>query len=234
MRLQISGALISSLMIAGLALADDHPRTVSVDGTGSVTVAPDMARVSMGIMALSDNLESAQKDVAAVTSRVLALTDRLGVDRKYVNSTGASVRPNYRWNRDRDEQELTGFVVERSIEVELRDLDKLGPLIEQAVGTGVNQVSPPLLDSTQRRDSYRQALALAVADARQNAATLAAAAGEQLGPVQSIVASSGYASPRPMLRAQADMAMAEGTASYNAADLRFDASISVVFALTSD
>lgn len=234
MRLQISGALISSLMIAGLALADDHPRTVSVDGTGSVTVAPDMARVSMGIMALSDNLESAQKDVAAVTSRVLALTDRLGVDRKYVNSTGASVRPNYRWNRDRDEQELTGFVVERSIEVELRDLDKLGPLIEQAVGTGVNQVSPPLLDSTQRRDSYRQALALAVADARQNAAALAAAAGEQLGPVQSIVASSGYASPRPMLRAQADMAMAEGTASYNAADLRFDASISVVFALTSD
>lgn len=234
MRLQISGALISSLMIAGLALADDHPRTVSVDGTGSVTVAPDMARVSMGIMALSDNLESAQKDVAAVTSRVLALTDRLGVDRKYVNSTGASVRPNYRWNRDRDEQELTGFVVERSIEVELRDLDKLGQLIEQAVGTGVNQVSPPLLDSTQRRDSYRQALALAVADARQNAATLAAAAGEQLGPIQSIVASSGYASPRPMLRAQADMAMAEGAASYNAADLRFDASISVVFALTSD
>lgn len=214
---------------SGLVLGDED-RHVTVQGNGSVALAPDMARVSLGVMALNETLQTAQQEVAAVTNRVLALTDRLGIERKHINTTGASVRPNYRWNKERDEQELTGFVVERSIQVELRDLDRLGQLIEQAVGTGVNQVSPPALDSSGRADAYRQALALAVADARRNAGTLASAAGETLGPVQSITAGSSYEPPRPMmLRAQADMA--EAAAGYNAADLRFDATVTAVFRL---
>src|SRR5690606_41228399 len=63
----------------------------------------------------------------------------------------------------------------------LRDLDKLGPLLERAFDLGINQVSEPQLDSSRRRELEREALAKAVEDARLNAQAVARAAGARLG-----------------------------------------------------
>ena len=122
------------------------------------------------------------------------------------------MQPDYRWNQVKEQQELIGYIAQRTIEVELRDLDKLGELIEGAVKAGVNQLQPPILDSSKRRDAHREALSLAAADARANAATLAAALGAKLGKVVTINAvEGGPPMPQPMMRMQADMAMAEGS-----------------------
>lgn len=221
---------------AGLVQADEMPRTISVDGSGYVTVPPDMARVSLSVTERDPSLPAAQQAAAAVTTRVLALLDGLGIDRKQVNSTGATVEPSYRWNRDTQEQELTGYIAQRQIDVEILDLEGLGKVIEGAVAAGVNQVSPPVLDSTARRDAYRKALANAATDARENAQTLADTMGVKLGPVLQMNTGSRVPEPRPMMRAQADMmAVAESAPeTYNAGDIRFEASVSAVFTLVNE
>jgi uncharacterized protein YggE len=187
----------------------------------------------MSIVERRKNLAGAQAAVAKVTAKVLALTDRLEIDRQRVDTTGASVRPDYRWVPERNEQELKGYIAERRILVDLRDLEKLGKLVEGCVAAGVNQVSPPQMQSSKRRATYRLALAKAAQDARANAEQLADALGAELGEVLEV--NAGAAAPQPVAIRSRMLAnaMADGgaTETYNAANLSFTTTISVVFAL---
>ncbi|MDH3977415.1 MAG: SIMPL domain-containing protein [Gammaproteobacteria bacterium] len=215
-------------------MAADHAveRTVTVSGQGAVTLQPDLARISVSVEARNTSLPDAQEKVATVTAKLLKVTDDLGIDRTLVSTTGATLQPDYRWDRDKGVRELVGYIAERRIEVELRDLANLGPFIESAVAAGANQVSPPSFDSTQRREAYRAALVKAAEDARQNAQQLADSFGARLGAVIRVNASG--ESPRPrVMRAQADMAVVSEAAveTYNTADIRFDASVNAQFEL---
>ena len=221
---------------AGTLFADAPERTVSVDGIGHVIASPDMARLRLAVAERDADVRAAQGRAAVVTGRILEVFDRLGIDRKQVTSTGATVEPNYRWNRDTQEQELLGYTARRQIDVELLDLENLGEVVEGAVAAGANQVSAPVLDSTRRREHYRKALAVAAEDARNNALTLAEALGAQLGPALQINAGQQRPEPRRIRLAQESaMAVAEAAPeTYNAGDIRFEASVGVVFELITE
>lgn len=216
------------------ATAAETPRTITVDGSGYATVEPDTARLNLSVEARDPSLAQAQRDVADVTARVLALLAELGVERRHIDSTAATVQPHYRWNRQTEQQELIGYIAARRLNVEIRDLGLLGRAVEGAVAAGVNQVSPPALDSTERRQTHRAALAAAAADARANAETLADSLGVRLGPVIRIDAGGGSPPPpRPLARGVQEMALSADAApaTYNAGEIRFDAAVSVEFAL---
>ncbi|MBT8080444.1 MAG: SIMPL domain-containing protein [Gammaproteobacteria bacterium] len=214
-------------------MAKETPRTVSVTGTGTATAAADKATVSMSIVARSPELDAAQRAAAEVTARVLELTDSLEIDRKLVDTTGAGVRPDYRWNREKEEQELRGYIAERQMVVKVEDLELLGRLIEGAVGAGVNQVSPPQLDSNEREEAYRQALRRAAIDARESADVLAKTLDARIGDVITINAGSNRPpQPGPQLRVTAMAMESDASATYNPADLTFSATVDVVFELT--
>ncbi|MGB5166293.1 MAG: SIMPL domain-containing protein [Woeseiaceae bacterium] len=221
------------VITATQVMADEQLRTITVNGSGYAEVEPDRASVRMSIVAREKTLDAAQKQAADVSAKVLQMTERLGLKRDKVDTTGASVRPDYRWNRDKEEQELRGYIAERQIHIEIDELEKLGALIEGAVSAGVNQVSPPQLDSSKRKGAYREALRMAAEDARANAAELAKTLDATLGPVLSV--NSGSNAPRPPTpyagRMQAMAADSGAAESYNAADLSFSATVTVVFEL---
>lgn len=221
------------LSIGVSVMADETTRTVTVNGTGFAEVEPDRATLRMSIVARDPTLAAAQKMAADVTNKVLAMTDRMNIDRDQVDTTGASVRADYRWNRKNEEQELRGYIAERQISVKVEDLEKLGALIEGAVSAGVNQVSPPQLDSSKRKETYRRALHVAAEDAKANALQLAESLGAGLGPVISV--NSGMNTPRPPEPypngARAMAVESDAAESYNPADLSFNAMVTVVFQL---
>lgn len=215
------------------AMADDVVQTVSVTGNGRVNTLPDRATVQMSIVSRAKELDAAQAGAVKVTAAVLSLTDELDIKRNKVDTTGATVRPDYRWNRDTEKQELLGYIAERQMNVKVDDLDRLGRLVEGAVAAGVNQVSPPQLDSSRRETKHREALAVAAKDARANAEVLAETLGAKLGNPISI--SDGSAPPRPpvpQLRMAAAME-SDSAATYNAGDLTITATVSVVFELVN-
>jgi len=224
--------VVTLLVLSSAVFAQGELRTITVVGTGSASVAPDRASVQMSIVARSATVAAAQDEAATVTAKVLEMTSKLGIDRERIDTTGSSVRPDYRWNRETEEQELRGYIVQRQMQVDVRDLERLGALIEGAVEAGVNQVSPPMLDSSKRRDAYREALDAAAKDAQANAAQLARSLGAELGDVLQITTVSEPSAPQPMMRmAMADVAESSAPETYNAADLNFEASITAVFAL---
>ncbi len=230
----VKSLLVVLLLSMGVcAMADEKTQTITVNGTGFAKIAPDRATLQMSIVAREPTLAAAQKAAADVTSKVLEMTDRMDIDRDRVDTTAASVRADYRWNREKEEQELRGYIAERQIVVEIEDLEKLGALVEGAVGSGVNQVSPPRLDSNKRRETYRLALRAAAQDARANASQLADALGASLGRVVSIDTRTNE--PRPPVPYAANVrsmaAESDAVESYNAADLSFNAEVTVVFEL---
>jgi len=226
----------SMLATAGVASAAEAPqRLVSVTGSGEVKAQPDMAYVTLGVEARKPTLAAARTEVNAAVERLLALTRELKIEPKFVDSTRLQVQPDYRWDEKASKQVLLGYVVNRQIEVEVHDLDRLGTLLEKSVSAGVNQLGGARLDSSRRKELEREALTKAVDDARLNADALARAAGAKLGPVQSISAAGTM--PVPMY-AQKAMSVAaappmadEADQSYQPSEMKFTANVSAQFEL---
>jgi uncharacterized protein YggE len=231
-RLRPTILILAALLPLVAHAADDRPRTVSVTGSGEVSASPDLAQVTLGVEARAPTLAAARSTVAATVEKVLALTRSLGIDPKLVNATRLQVQPDYSWDDPTRKRTLVGYVVGRQVQVELRDLEQLGPLLERAVDAGVNQVGDPALDSSRRKDLEREAMTRAVNDARQNAETLARAAGVRLGPVRTLNG-GGAPPPMPMFRQVAmDAAAAPAPeATYQTGELRFTATVSAEYDL---
>ena len=226
----------SMLATAGVASTAEAPqRLVSVTGSGEVKAQPDMAYVTLGVEARKPTLAAARTEVNAAVERLLALTRELKIEPKFVDSTRLQVQPDYRWDEKASKQVLLGYVVNRQIEVEVHDLDRLGTLLEKSVSAGVNQLGGARLDSSRRKELEREALTKAVDDARLNADALARAAGAKLGPVQSISAAGTM--PVPMY-AQKAMSVAaappmadEADQSYQPSEMKFSANVSAQYEL---
>lgn len=225
-------AALLLVLVSVTATADDNDvvRTISVSGFGSVETPPDRATLSLSIVARESTVAAAQKRAAEVTAEVLEMAGDMEIPDNRIDTMSASVRPDYRWNRETNTQELLGFIASREMRIELHDLDKVGAVIERAVEAGVNQVSPPQLSSSTARDAYRDALEKAAEDATQNARRLAEGLGLKLGKAIDVAAGTAPRPPQPTRQLEEITVMAADAAeTYNAGDLTVSARISIVF-----
>jgi len=224
---------VALLSASAQAAEADQPRTVTVSGQGEIQAEPDRASVTLGVESRKLKLEEARAEVARTVDAVLKLTRDLKIEQKLVRSTRVNVQPEYNWEANSRERNLIGYYVSRQIEVDLRDLEKLGQLLEQATDLGVNQLGDPRLDSSKRRELEREALAKAVEDARANAEAVAKAANAKLGSARSISASSGVVQP-PMPMRMKVMAAAEGadaSQSYQSGQMSFTGAVQIEYDL---
>ncbi|HVF16630.1 MAG TPA: SIMPL domain-containing protein [Steroidobacteraceae bacterium] len=231
----LAAALSCALWVSGANAAEaDRLRTVSVQGQGEVQAEPDRAFITLGVESRKLKLEEARADVARAVEAVLKLTRDLKIDQKLVRSTRVNVQPEYNWDNNARERNLIGYFVSRQVEIELRDLEKLGQLLERATDLGVNQLGDPRLDSSKRRELEREALAKAVEDARANADTVAKASGGKLGSARTISASSGFVPPpMPMARMKVAMAAeaADASQSYQSGQMSFTGTVQIEYDL---
>lgn len=229
---------VAAAVVASGAVAAEPaplPRLASVTGQGEVKAMPDIAYVTLGVEARKPSLGEARGEVAAAVERLLALTRQLQIDPKRVDASQLQVQPEYRWNEKDRQRVLLGYYVSRQVHVELHDLEQLGTLLERAVSAGANQVGGAQLDSSKRKELEREALNVAVADARQDAEVLARAAGVKLGPVYSLSASS-EGPPIMYQKAMMRSAMAApaedaAAGSYDIGEMKFTATVSAQWEL---
>lgn len=233
--LSLSTAVACALLAASSVMAaeSEHPRVISVSGQGEVQAEPDRAVLTLGIESRKPKLEDARAEVTKSVEAVMKLTRDLKIDPKYVRTTRINVQPEYNWDGSAKERNLLGYFVSRQVEIDLRDLEKLGQLLEKSIDLGVNQLGDPRLDSSKRRDLEREALSKAVADAKLNAESVAKAAGAKIGPPRTISASSGFSPPpMPMVKAMARTEMASDAAgSYQSGQMTFNGQVQVEYDL---
>jgi uncharacterized protein len=190
----ILAALLPPFLLGAASAAADEPRGIRVNGAGEVLVVPDMARISLEVRQEGEDAAALKGTLDEVTARVLALTERLNVPPRDVTAAAVNIYPRYR-HHPTDEPRIDGIVAVRTIEVTLRDLARIGDLINQSLEAGVNGVGGVALDAQNRADLERAALDLAIDEATREAAQIARRFGVGLGPLTYASTSQHYVQP---------------------------------------
>ena len=231
-----AGALCALIFCTAAAAADaPRDRLLVVGGTGEVEVAPDRADVGFAVEASEKSLADAEKAVTEATAKLLKLCDALGIPKSEVRSAQLIVNPQYDGGVVSNRPRIVGYYVSRQVDVDLRDLSRLGKLLQGAVETGANRVSGVSFGSTREDEHQRAALAKAAEDAKANAEALAKAMGVKLGRLHALTAAESGGMPMPMMFERAQMKTMAGSMAadqtYQAGEIKFQASVTAEYDL---
>jgi uncharacterized protein YggE len=177
--------------------------TISVTAEAASSVTPDRARLRFAIETEAETAATAADRNGDLTTAAIAAVRALASADDDLSTTGFSISPVY--SRDGDRR-VVGYRVVNALVVTLTDIERVGPVIDAAVGAGANRVDGLDFFAADSRAAYLDALARAVERARSEAETMARAAGGELGRVVSL---QSYQTGQPVARAMAEgMAMA--------------------------
>jgi uncharacterized protein len=161
------------------------PRTINVNGTGIVMVTPDIAYISIGVHTEADTAEAAVAQNNTQTQKVVDAIKAQGVADKDLRTDNFSIYPNQKYDETGKPQGTT-YVVDNTVNVTVRDLTKMGEMLDAAVKAGANSVNSVQFDVEDKTSALSEARVAAVKDAQKQAEELAQAAGIALGDIQTI------------------------------------------------
>ncbi|MBO1907533.1 SIMPL domain-containing protein [Microvirga sp. 3-52] len=202
--------LLTLAMIAALgspAAAEDlsrpPPGRVSMAGDGEAFGSPDMATFSAGVVSIAPTAQVALDQNTNTISSVLAALRGAGIEARDLASSGFSVQSRFVYPQSKPGQpaeppKLDGYEVRNSVTVKVRDLGRLGAILDLAVQNGANQVGGIGFDIQDKDALLDQARQDAIADAQRKAEKAARAAGLKLGRVLALSETVQQFPPRPM------------------------------------
>jgi uncharacterized protein YggE len=186
-------------------------QTVRVTGRGEVSARPDLAVVTLGVITAAKSAsEAMQTNAKAASALVAALKDK-GIAPKDIATSSIDLASEYSYdNQNKTPPRLIGYKASNRVEVRLREIDKVGELLDQAVASGVNEIRGPVFTFANPGKLRDEARRLAAIDATKNAGIFAEGLGLKLGKVVNLSEGSNAAEPRPvvMARMAADVASA--------------------------
>ncbi len=172
--------LIATMVASGAAAQTQDavpPLSIRVTGEARVTTAPDQAEIDVGVITRGDTARRAAEQNARETARVLAeLKKGLGAAGA-IQTIGYAVRPEYRYPREGGEPQISDYVATNVVRVTISDLDRVGEVVDVAVGAGANRIQRIRFMLKDEAAVYRQALQQAADQAEAEAEALAAALG---------------------------------------------------------
>jgi uncharacterized protein YggE len=166
------------------AEGDPADHTISVAGSGKVTVVPDMATINLGVLVQRDKAKSAREAGAEAMTRVIASLKAQGIDDKDIKTAWVSLNPVYDYQSTT--QRITGYQLQNTVTVTVRDLSKVSDVLDDSVIAGATTVNGISFDVADRTAAEAQARTAAMVDAKAKADTLASAAGVSITGVASI------------------------------------------------
>ena len=185
-------------------------RSITVPGQGTVIVEPNVASVRLGVNVLADTAGAARETAASTMKAILDAVRKQGVARRDVRTALVSLNPTMDYSNNKGPR-ITGYQVQNSVSVTLRNLAKTGELIDAALGAGASTLDSLDFHLDDPTAAAAEARAAAMTDARARATTIARAAGAKLGDVLAVA--EGQPSSPPMPFPAARMAMKADTAS---------------------
>lgn len=190
-----------SLLVSPLAAqAPTQPPVpqIVVSATGEVKVSPDRATIMIGVQSRATTAAAASAQNSQKQRAVIEAIKQRGVPAEQISTTGFSVIPETRYDREGQQApRTTSYLVVNTVTVELKRVDQVGPVIDASLAAGANQINS-LSFGVQSADSARRvALGSAMAKARGDAEAIARAAGGSLGTLLEVTVAD-YGVPRPM------------------------------------
>lgn len=158
-------------------------RSITVSAQGSVTAEPDIAYLSAGVVSEAETAKDALAKNAATMAKLIEGLKALGMAARDMQTSALNVEPRYVLAKDNRTQTLNGYRVTNQLHLIVRDVARMGEIVDQAITLGANQLGRVTFEVSNADVLKDEARKAAMANARKRAELFAAAAGVQLGPV---------------------------------------------------
>jgi uncharacterized protein YggE len=169
------------------------PRTITVVGTGTVSVTPDIATAHIGVETTGTSVRDAIDDASETMADILEALTAAGVAERDIQTSGFNVwadrnarpAPMIDSATSAATEQIT-YRVNNNVRVIIRDLDSVGAIIDAAVEAGANAINGVNFGIDKPEALASEAREKAIADALAKAEELAALNGVAVGPVVSV------------------------------------------------
>jgi uncharacterized protein YggE len=212
-----------------------NEKVIHASGNGNVIGTPDRAQVTFAVETENADVKVAQQANALQMTKVIDALVAFGIPKDAMKTTGYTIYPVYEDTKTPFGQKVRTYQVSNTLTVTLHDVNKTGDVIDIAVANGINQARSIqfMLSDEQAQVLRIQALTNAVARARADADTVAAALGTTIVDVKSADIGGGYA-PVLFENYQADNALlksAGASTPIQTGDITVTAQVSITYTI---
>lgn len=176
-------SLVSSPIASVNRAALARRATLTVTGVGEVEVDPDVARVQFGVESKAETAQEAQAVNNIIMAQIIEALHRLGIEDKDIRTQYFSLYPQYNYDRESGEQFLIGYRAVNEVEVQVKDIHRLGEVIDAAINAGANRIQNVTYGVQNDTEYANAALEAAIQNAVEKANVMAAAAGVKIGGI---------------------------------------------------
>ena len=219
-------ALSLMLMLALPGLAENDNRLLTVSGSANVSIDADFATIEIGVTTRGGTAMDTQTENERIMQEVITAITALEIKREDIRTSMFNIYADH----NVETKEVT-YVVSNTLAVTIKDIDKVSQVIDAAARKGANNVYSLSFQASKNPEAIKQAITLAVKDARDKAAMLAEAAGISLGDIIRIDLPQNYGG---LYMAKENMAMAMGGDSASAivsGKVTVSADVTIVFGI---
>lgn len=215
--LAVSWATLSASGTYSNSISPDRHRSFVVRGEGKVTTKPDIAEFSVSVSTegRTSNLSETQKENSEKNNSVISFIKENGVKDEDIRTTGYSIEPRYEYPNCAylsicPPAKLVGYTVRNTVNVKIRDFEKISPILSGVVERGANNLSGPYFNIDEPEKLKSEARAEAIGKAKTEALEIAKASGIRIGRIMSI--SEDYSPIYPVYRGYMKAAVANEAA----------------------
>lgn len=183
---------------AVLAPAAQGGTLLSVSAQAEARRVPDIASISTGVVVQAPDANAAMRANAEQMTRVVAAIRKAGIAERDIQTSGINLNPQYRYADDQPPA-ITGYQASNTVQITVRDLARLGAILDALVAVGANQINGPSLDVDDKQSAYDEARRSALEKAQQRARMYADALGMRVRRIVSISEGGSVGPPMPMM-----------------------------------
>lgn len=226
-------------MTALPAMAQDHcamndQTTLNISADSELKSAPDIATISAGVVTLNLKAEQSLKENSTQMNAIFEALKVAGIADKDMQTSGITLNPQYVYEQNKSPK-ITGYQANNNLTIVIRDLKKIGTVLDTLVGKGANQINGPSFTIENPDELLNKARKQAVAKARERAELYAEAAGMKVKRIISMSesTSSGPMPPYPMMRKMEMMVASDAGAPtpVAAGQVNLSANVNIVYEL---
>jgi hypothetical protein len=179
--------LVALIAPAGAKETRPSPR-LTVQGEGAATAEPDLALVTVGVVARAKTAKDALAQNSKAMTEVIAAVKAAGIEARDIKTARVSLSPQYsiRPPGSTAPTTIVGYEARNSARIRVRQLDKLGGALDLLVVSGANEIAGLQLSVAEPEPLLDRARAAAVKDAQRKAALYAEAASLRIKRIVSI------------------------------------------------
>lgn len=204
--------------------------SVSVTGTGKITVKPNIAHISFGVFTHETTASAAQSENDVIMAKITAALKAAGIKPEDIKTTGYSLQPSYTWDKTTEKNILNGYDMNDNVIVTVRTIADAGKIVSIIADNGANTVSGISfdVDDATLEQTKLAALDLAMTNARKKADVVAKAAGRTITSVQTVNVNENTYTPYPMFKSDTAVS-GSAAAPVEAGTLDVEMSVSVTY-----